>query len=756
MRPIYRLIVLLASPALLTQTVFAQSQTADKTLPDFSTYKPTAIATRISGEKPVIDGDLSDPIWQTAKIITDFYEVDPVDGGHPSEKTTAYILYDDDNLYFGIYAYDKAPEDIKASQMRRDPRLGNDDNLRIALDPLNTQRDGYLFGVSPTGARLDGLLENNSNFKGEWNTLWQAKTKIVEDGWVAEIAIPFRSLSYDAAADSWGFQIIRGLRHKNERIHWSNIDQSKRGADFTQVGSLTGIDVESKGRGIEAQLFATALASRDWDAGDDTITFEPSANIYYRFTPALTGTLTLNTDFSDTPLDSRQVNTGRFSLFFPETRDFFLQDASVFEFGGQVFERQNGLPFFSRRIGIVDGAPTDIVVGGKLSGKIGNTSIGALVTQTAETEIIDDDGTTIYDGQTLAALRASIPVLDESKIGLVLTNGDPKGEVENTVGGVDFQYRNSKLHDGVIMGADFVALQSTSGDENGKLFGSTLRWESQKWESYLRYKQIDAGYTPRLGFANRRNIRETSGYIAKGFRPKDHLLRQWWLGVFGGQTSQLEDALIDQDDLTGAVTEAGTTLDTFVGVYAFGRTTNNERFFVEAEKDYSFIDEDFDLAGEVLVTAGEYHSTAIRGRFSTNGSRVWSGGIFADRNNIFDGNSYTVSPEVSWRPNKHFALGLDYTYRYFDLPNGELNIHVGTLETEYNVTPDMNFEAEVQYDNLSEAMSIFSRYRWEMKPGRTLTVALSHGADVAADRFPQDFVSTGTSFSIRFGETLRF
>ena len=292
---------------------------------DFETYRPRVRATRINeDEAPNIDGDLSDPIWQRAERIDEFYQVEPLNGAIPNQKTHAYILYDRKTLYIGIYAYDTEPDLIRASQLQRDLRLRDDDGVRVLIDPFGTYRNGFIFGVNPNGARADGLTQNNNQFLGEWDGIWSANAKIVDDGWMIEYAIPFQTISFDASLDDWNLQLIRVVRRTNEEIRWSNIDQNRSRIDLSNPGLLSGLDDISSGIGLEVQTFLAGATSYDWQTDDVDFEFNPSGNAFYKITPSLTGSLTVNTDFSDAPLDARQVNTGRFSLFFPETRDFFL------------------------------------------------------------------------------------------------------------------------------------------------------------------------------------------------------------------------------------------------------------------------------------------------------------------------------------------------------------------------------------------------------------------------------------------------
>ncbi|MEO0755025.1 MAG: carbohydrate binding family 9 domain-containing protein, partial [Pseudomonadota bacterium] len=327
---VYRFVlgsVLVACPAL------AWAQSADVPEPrDFSTYQPSVTPVRIDrADAPRIDGRLDDPVWQRAAVISEFYQVEP-NVGPPAVETRVYLAYDERALYVAIHAFEDEPEDIFATILQRDGDVWRDDMLRFYIDPFDTGLTGFGFDVNALGARADRLVQANRRPVDEWDTIWDSAGQMTEDGWTAEIVLPFQSISFDPEADGWGLMITRERSHRNQEIRWAAIDQSINKFGFARPGRLEGIGDVNRGIGPDIEALASVIGSRDWERPrDDDVTFEPSTNIYYRFTPGLTGLLTLNTDFADTPLDARQINTGRFSLFFPETRDFFLQDAAFFE-----------------------------------------------------------------------------------------------------------------------------------------------------------------------------------------------------------------------------------------------------------------------------------------------------------------------------------------------------------------------------------------------------------------------------------------
>lgn len=725
------MITAMASLAAAALSNAALAQTA----PDFSTYTPRVEAARIEeSEAPKIDGDLSDPAWAKAAVIDDFYEVEPVEGATPSQRTRAYIMYDEKTLYVGVYAYDSEPALIRRSQLRRDPILRDDDAIRFMIDPFGTFRDSFFFGINPNGARLDALTENGNTFRPEWNTIWRAKARVVEDGWIAEFAIPFQSISFDSTLDEWNFQIIRTIRRNNEEIRWANVVRARGRIDMTSPGRLAGIENVSSGHGIEVQAFATGATRYDWEQDETDFDFNPSGNVFYKITPSLTGSLTFNTDFSDAPLDTRQVNTGRFDLFFPETRDFFLQDAAVFEFGGEIFTRTvNGSPLFTRQIGIVDNTPVDIVAGAKVSGKQGPFNIGAIATRTGAADALG------IDGQFLTAARISANVLSESKAGVIFTHGDPGGETDNTLAGGDFRYRKSSFAGGGVLLADFVYLRSFTDGVGDDMFGSALDYTGDKWGYNLVAREIGENYDPELGFVNRTGIREYRSFVRRRFRPESGPIRQYTFRALANAITDLNDRVEDR----------------FVNAGFNAQTNPGDELNFEFENGLLDIREPFDIAGLVPIAVGKYHFNQYEIKASLTPSRPVSVGAGVRWGGIYDGDFLKLESEFSLRPNRHVSLNGKYEFTKFSLPSGKVGIHIATLESTIAFTPDMFINTEIQYDNISENFTFFSRFSWEPRPEQEIFISLGHTALIESDRFPQSFRAQETSLAIRLGHTFR-
>ena len=705
---------------------------------DFSTYQPAARATRVAPqEAPMIDGDLSDPAWAKAEIIDEFYQLDPDTGQPGTELTVVRFLYDDNNLYVGMYAYDREPEAIVATNKSRDGMLGVDDTIRIYLDPQNTRRNSYYFEMNSLGARVDALIQNNTDYIREWNTIWTGRAMRTENGFSIEMAIPFRDLSYDPSKPDWVLEISRNIRRKGERLRWTSINAATQFSDITRSGTLTGITGINQGLGLDIQLYGSLRYRFDWQAPKrETISFRGSGNAFYKITPLLTGTLTVNPDFSDAPLDVRQVNTTRFLLFQPETRDFFLQDVSTFEFGGRgfaagfnyYFPPDNAQAFFSRNIGLANGRPVSIVAGTKLSGEYAGLGIGAL-------SVVTNGTGNTKRSQVLNVARITAPI-GESKVGIIVTNGDPTGNSRNTVAGADFQYRDSNFLPGKILQSDFYyqrSFSNTKGDDDSS--GVALNFPNEPFGGEAHFKQVGTNFFPALGFVNRTGIRQYDGRAL--YRRRD--LGWRWLDL---NTSWYY--------VTGLDNKLQSRENAVLGGVSFRST---DEVYFRVVDSFEDVPVPFKIADTVPVPVGRYSWTNINPSFRTSEGRpVFFRGDFTCCS-FYNGDYFRFHLETDYRPNSLFQFAPQYTYTSIKLPTGQVNIHLLTADFRVNFTPDMQLFTQLQYDNISEKFSLSLRYRWEYEPGQELFASIGQSAAIPGE---PTFTPESTQASIRLGHTFRF
>jgi len=342
----------------------------------------------------------------------------PIENAAPSEQSEIRVLYGKDALYFAARFYDREPGRVSALVMRQGDFSWGEDGFTIMLDPMNQGRSGYVFDINPNGVRNQGLYNNVTEENWDWQAIWHGAARQDERGWTAEVAIPFKTLSFDPDNESWGINFTRWLGRRNERFGWVSHNREQNPAHSGRIVGLRGIE-----QGMGLDVVPGFRIGRIDDESNDTEDFlEPSFDAFYKITPALTAALTVNTDFSGTTVDARQINLTRFDLFFPEQRQFFLQDADIFEFG--LIGDDSGKPFFSRRIGLTQtGTPIDIDVGAKLTGRAGPFDIGVLgVRQDTDDRAGKAD---------LMAARLAANVLAESSLGMIATVGNPAGTPDN-------------------------------------------------------------------------------------------------------------------------------------------------------------------------------------------------------------------------------------------------------------------------------------------------------------------------------------
>ena len=721
--------------AAIAACVLSHQAVAQSEIPDPSSYVPTVKPTRISSDEiPILDGVLDDPVWQKAAILEDFYQVVPsLDA--PSEKTRVYMVYDAEALYVAIEAFDSEPDKIVSRIMTRDGEVWRDDMIRFYIDPFNTGLGGFGFDMNVLGARGDRLIRKGSPPIDEWDTIWDTEGKVYDDRWVVEMVIPFRSISFDpTGAEGWGLLITRELARKNEEIRWASIDPGVQKFDFRLPGRLVGIENVERGMGLDVELLGTVIASRDWtNPRDDDLSLDPSANIYYKFTPSLTGLLTLNSDFSDTPLDSRQVNTGRFSLFQPETRDFFLQDAAVFEFAGDTFSGSpNGRPFFSRRIGIVSGEQVDLKAGVKLSGKVKGVEMGVLSARMGEGDFVDP--------QTLSVARVSIDVLENSRLGFIGTNGDPTGNTDNSLVGTDFIYRDNNFMGGGLLQATmfYMASLSSLGDDDS--FGIKVSYPNDKWGWNVSANQIGENFRPALGFVNRPGIRDYGTSWHRRFRTRDSWYQFWQVGTS-------HDYITDFD---GEMQTRKNSLNFDLELAQTDRM--NFRVYEGAER----VNATFFLPNAIPVMPGTYDAHGVHASFRSSFSRP----IGTDSNITFEkyfgGERLKTKLNGSIRPSRFWNLNVTWERDDISVPAGDVTVNIFAVENIINLSSDISVETQAQYDNISEGFSLFSRMRWEVRPETEVFLSFGHGAIIDYDTFPRDFESAQSQFVLRFGNRFQF
>ncbi|MFL2546002.1 MAG: sugar-binding protein [Candidatus Rariloculaceae bacterium] len=731
---IRRLFVCLAAASLTLLSFQAVSQVPDE-------RKITEISR--TSTRPTLDGVLNDATWADATVIEDLHQFDPVDHGEPSEKSVFYVAYDDDYLYVAALLSDSDPSLIAARQLIQDQSLSVDDRIEVVIDPYNNMRAGYKFEINPNGVRRDGIYDGPERVNSDWNGIWNAEASFDDQGWIAEIEIPFKSLNFDPTSSDWGFTVGRSIPRKKERIAWSSFG---RNLNPSTSGVLSGISGLDQGKGLDIVPSLITSSERNFETGEEFSETDPSLDVFYNFTPNLRGVATFNTDFSATEVDDRQVNLSRFSAFLPEKRDFFLQDVDIFSFGprtsgGGGRGGRNGMPFFSRRIGLSDrGQPVDINVGGKLSGRAGPFDIGVLA--------VNQEG---YEGRNefieytdLFVARISTNVLTESTVGMIITDGNPRSNLDNTVAGLDFRYRNSQMPKGrTAEGAVWYQASDTQGiTQNQSSYGFDFDVSAAEgFFGKVEYEVLEENFNPALGFVNRSNFERKRFFGGYRYRPTDHP----WLRV-----NQIFVSLQQYDNVqTGALETQSLFLRPF-------RVENHrgDRFSIQLQNNREVLTAPFEISDGVIIAPGDYSFSGYAIDLDAAGERTFAPTISIGKGDFYDGTRTEVEIGVDWRPNSRWFVGTSYEYNDIVLPSGAFTTRLVQLRANLAFNVRWSWVNLIQYDNISDTVGVNSRLRWNPRAGEDLYIVWNQQS-----YSPTSFAhlsSLRSSFSIKYSRTLRF
>ena len=696
---------------------------------------------------PVLDGNLDDAVWQQAEVIDDFHQIRPGDGTEPSERTEVYMIYTEDALYIGARMYDSNPELIAAPVIRHNQGLPGDDRLVIILDPFNTRRVGYRFETNLNGVRHDALYENITSFTGDWVAIWDVATDTFNQGWIAEVEIPFKTLPFDPNIDTWGFNFGRGIRRRSEEMAWVSYNRTY---NPSIVGLATGLEGMNQGVGLDVVPTFTMNERRSFNPGDKESDFDPSLDVFYRLTPSLNAALTVNTDFSSADVDNRQVNLTRFNLFFPERRDFFLNDADLFQFGnisnsgssnqaGSRGARENARPYFSRNIGIgSNGEEVDIKYGGRVSGRVGRWNIGTLA--------VRQDASNTVDASDLFVGRFSANVLDESTLGFIVTDGDAQSNLDNTVYGADFRYLNTQLASGrQLEGNVWYQKSDTPGlDGDDASWGINMSSPNNSGiRGEIGIKEVQQNFNPALGFVNRSNVRDYSGRVGYTHFYDSDLFQQSYSGldVFRGE---IIDGGLQSQVLKFRLLEMETnSRDSF----DLGHTRYKEvvltPFTIYSEPSRS-----------VAIPAGSYAYQTYDFSLGTGNQREFSATLRSEFGDFYDGDQIGVFSSFNWNQSRYFAMALNYDWTDISLPQGDFTARLTSLNTQVAFTTNLYWISLLQYDNISENMGLNTRLQWIPEAGQEALIVLNYNMQ---DRDKDNtFHSALSDLSVRFRYTFRY
>lgn len=729
-----------------------------------------------------LDGALDEEVYARIEPASGFTQWDPDRGEPATEDTRVWVFYDDGHVYVSFRALSDRPGEIVANEMRRDHRnVWQNENIIVALDTFLDRRSAVFFQTNALGAVRDGLVidENTRNF--DWNTIWDVRSRRTDEGWTSEMAIPFESLQYDGARDQvWGINVHRVVRSKNE---FSIL--SPPPADFNSNGvfrlssaaTLVGLEAPSASNNLEFRPYAISTLTTDRPAEiSNDVDADVGLDASYGITNSMTLDLTYNTDFAQVEVDEQQVNLTRFSLLFPEKRDFFLEGQSVFDFagsggGGPGPGGPDPTPFlfFSRRIGFASGQPVPIDGGGRVMGRAGPVSMGVLSMQTGAVDALatpptdggggtDSSAEPAVPSTNFSVARVKSDVFERSSIGAMATYRDPSlgGAESNVAYGVDADI--SPLPNLWLTG--YYARTRTSGAagadpgaDPGADSGTTALTGDE--ESYLARLQYDA---------ERYGLRAERLKVGGGFDPQVGLLRrtEFERSFVQGRISRRPEAIsfVRRVSLEGSldhyVNSAGVleTQQERAGLQV--ELQSSDRLSLDYSRSFEFLPEPFSVAGGGVIDPGRYRFHQVSTRLEAGPHRWISGSVNASHGGFYDGSRTRLGYQGRMEFGARFAVEPRLSVDWVDLPDARYRVTLLGARPTFTINPRNFVSALLQYNSAADAVDTNIRWRWEFEPGTILYVVYT---DARLTRDVPDLAGRGLlnrSLAVKFTRLLRF
>ncbi|HUR32274.1 MAG TPA: DUF5916 domain-containing protein [Vicinamibacterales bacterium] len=679
-----------------------------------------------------IDGRLDEAIYSTVPPVSGFVQQEPHEGQPATEDTDLWVFFDDRNLYIAGRMWDSHPERIQANELRRDNRnIGQNDSFSVSLDTFYDRRSGYYFQTNSIGGVREALVaDERSGNNFDWNTVWDTHSAVFEQGWATEMVIPFKSLRYRQRGDQvWSINVRRVVRWRNETSYLSPVPASYGGPGATRfnvAATLVGVEVPATSRNLELKPYAISelLTNRlSTPAVSNHLTGDVGFDAKYGLTRSLTFDFTYNTDFAQVEEDEQQVNLTRFSQFFPERRDFFLEGQGLFEFasvrtrggggggggggeGGQAAPNETPLVFFSRRIGLQNGVPTPIRAGSRLTGRVGQYSVGLLNIQTG------DEARANAVATNFSVVRLRRDVLRRSTIGVIATNRSPTaaGIGSNQVGGVD---ANFGFYENLNIGGYYAATRSDDRHGDTGSYRGQFDYAADRYGLNYEYLKVGEDFNPEIGFLRRQNFRRN--FVQLRFSPRPRRLRSIRKLYF--ETNL--DYIVNNTD--GRL-QSRLAQGTFKGDLQSG-----DQFEVNYNRNFEALPQPFEIAREVILPTGDYAFNEIDALYRLGPQRRLTGDLRVIRGGFYSGRrtevSYAGRIEVTPRLSVEPRLSVNSA----QLPQGDFVTKLLTTRATFTVTPRMFASGLVQYNSSTSSFSTNVRLRWEYRPGSDLFVVYTEG-----------------------------
>lgn len=679
--------------------------------------RPVVSLGRTSGPMR-LDGVLDEPDWQAAGVIAGLTQQSPAPGQPTPYATEVRLLTDGATIFVGVRCLDPEPSAIATHTMQRDADLSADDAVALVLDTFGDHRTGYFLEVNAAGARYDGLIVTSENVSADWDGIWDARVGRDGAGWTAEIAIPAATLRFGPDLLAWGLNVRRTIPRDRTELRWTGTTLDARFADMRRAGDLGGVAGLSQGLGVTLTPYGLVRHETDFAADDSKTVGDAGFDAGWSMTRELTGVLTVNPDFAETEVDTRQINLTRFPLFYPEKRYFFVEGANQFNFGPNL--GTDFVPFFSRRIGLVANEIVPIEAGVKLIGRQGAWGIGALGVRTADTPVAP--------ATDLAALRVTRDVGEHLRLGMIGTNGDPSGLVDNRLGGVDAVWQTSSFHgdqnvttgawysrtggDPPPAGAPVDPIPGATEEGRSDAWGLLFDYPNDRWDNAFSYKSFGERFRPALGFLPRTGIHLSRGHVSFQPRPQS----PWWSRHYRQLFFAAEANVVT--DTSGEVASWDGLLAPFTA-----ETPAGARFEVDWVPQFERLDDPFEVSDGVSVAVGDYHFQRWRVAADSRPDHALRFGGTYEGGGFYDGTLAQWSGYVRWASHSgRWQLEADGIDVEGHLPADDFIEQLWQQKTVFSFSPDLVLSLYSQYDSASGNLGVNARLRYTIHPGADLYV----------------------------------
>ena len=660
---------------------------------------PDTLIAKFYEEEIDLDGKLDEPCWAQVVTLENLFQRELNEGTPATEKTRIAAVYNTNEIIFGIWCFDSEPDKISAQQMDRDFEWDSDDNFEIMISTFNDNRNGYLFVTNPNGAMADVWVgDEGKNFNKDWNGVWDAVVKRNQQGWFAEIIIPFSTLKFKNESNQiWGINFERNIRRKKEQLLWQGWSRLYQLEKISQGGSLTGIkDIKQKNK-IEIKPYA--IGGIEFTEGKTEKTGKIGGEINFDITPMLKLNVTANTDFAQVESDRKQINLTRFSIYYPEKRQFFLDGRNYFD-----LNMDKAQLFYSRRIGIENDTEIPILGGVRLFGKLNKTNIGLMSLET--------NGKDSIPATNYSVLRIKQDIFKQSDIGIFVTSKYAKNKY-NRVFGTDFTFSTSELfgNKNLMVGGAFAISDTKSFEEpeinnsDNLAYNFYVSYPNDLIEYDFGFTTIEKKFNPEMGFSSRNNYQMI--YTELQLNPRFNNM------------SFFRNLVFKPIDINYYINEQSRATESISYEWRpFGfESKSGESMEFNIQHVLDKPPEDFKLIDTVIIPAGTYLDNRIEIKFGTFKGRMLSAEAAVNIGEFYTGHRQEYELSANLNLNKHLNFGFDWLRNYVSLPEQSFTTDEIGGRIDYAFSPKLQMNLFAQWNNEENEILLNYRINWIPKIG---------------------------------------